>query len=221
MTVSTVDCPHFYALLKYTIMAITVIGFFNKRSEATDAVTELTGSGFYRNDIDISYGYLTTKESPAMNDSGVEDDKEHKGNAITRFFNSLFGDNSADAKKYSTISHKADSIVTVHAGSREQAEEAANILDACGAMDIDEGSLVSETYSDSMDMEANRESTGVGLTQEDLLAAGLSAEEIKSIEGIADHSLQNKVRTKSRIFDRKIDEDLRLREEHERLHRKD
>jgi hypothetical protein len=298
-------------------MAITVIGFFRERSEAENAVKQLGQSGYYRNDIDISYGSFVTSESTSISDStyrsndNTEDDsrtvvdnnlndentyrddrsKDRKGNAITRFFNSLFGDNSDDAKKYSAVSQRADSIVTVHAGNSEQAEEAANILDASGAMDIDEGDLISDTYHNVSDTYHNidsnynvdsntnveaklrreqvdinakstdlfpsdtervitkttsddgeigitesvaqqmtqqqtndsytGESTNVGLTNQDLADAGLSPEEIRSIDDSAGTNLRSRERTRSRIIERHIDDDLRLREEHDRLHRED
>jgi hypothetical protein len=299
-------------------MSITVIGFFKTRSEARDAVTQLTGAGFYRNDIDLSDSRSSTTDSSnalsrndGSTDQGTGDAgtpgpayevvetysngevtysenqpsekkyEEHKGNAITRFFDSLFGDGSDDAKKYSTASESADSIVTVHAGTREQAEEAANILDACGAMDIDEGLLVKETYRDSVGenrksgnlypnaMDGARENTtlnedvntrneewtdkrlrdepltksrrrseeisgsnlnevtNVGLTEAELAEAGLSSEEISSIKSDSPADLPpgnrfnegSRQRSRSRIFEAKVDEDVRLREEHDRIHR--
>src|SRR5688572_10264527 len=215
-------------------MANTVIGFFRDRSEAADAVTQLTRSGFDRSSIDISNGttsttdtsrcfdsdyrtndsdYRTTDSDYRTTDSSSDysgsrntsgsDRHEHKGNAITRFFNSLFGDDSDDAKRYSSVGETADSIVTVHASTREQAEEAANILDACGAMDIDEGALASQTYADSgrvsstsrtmdpyasgADMSGARmstsgvvDSTGAGLTNTDLASAGINPDDLSA-----------------------------------------
>ena len=180
-------------------MANTVIGFFNDRSEAADAVSQLTRAGFSREDIDVSNGSASTTSMSSDSGSldsdysdssstGNRDTSEHKGNAITRFFSSLFGDDSDDAKKYSDVSQSADSIVTVHASTRELAEEAANILDASGAIDIDEGALSDESYarntygqagsitgSTSGSLSDMGGSTRTSLTSSELAAAGINS----------------------------------------------
>ncbi len=139
-------------------MSITVIGFFKDRANATDAVEQLTRSGFNDGDIDVSHhasddrsgdefhtGNHTGSGAPEVYYEGTDNRKE-EGNAITRFFSSLFGNDSENAQRYTSMSEKATSIVTVHAAGTEQAEEAANILDASGAMDIDEGDLAEQTH---------------------------------------------------------------------------
>jgi len=230
-------------------MANTVIGFFKYRSEAEDAVAQLTRSGIGREYIDISNSIDTDSDSSGIHDStsgytgstmgstgstsgytgttdgtyrkdpdddSYRDRREEKGNAVTRFFNSLFGDDTDDSRKYSSLSEKADTIVTVHASSVTQAEEAANILDSCGAMDVDEGSMVNDTYaqtgaygrsselSDRSDV--NNEEEKIDVIREDLQVGKRSVE-------------TGGVRIRSRIIEKPVEENLRLREEHVRVHR--
>jgi stress response protein YsnF len=277
-------------------MANTVIGFFKNRSEAEDAVAQLTSSGINREDIDISNsidydsdssgiqgsrsdlsgstsgytgstsgytgstsgytgstsgytgstsgytgnasGYTGNASGYTRNNDDVSDRKdydddtyrerhEQKGNAVSRFFNSLFGDDSDDSRKYTSMSEKADTIVTVHTSSGTQAEEAANILDSCGAMDIDEGSMVNDTYAEanaygrSSDMsdrsdtsttsrdrrdDLNNEEERIDVMREDLQVGKRSVE-------------TGGVRIRSRIIEKPVEESLRLREEHVRIHR--
>jgi len=245
-------------------MANTVIGFFKHRSEAEDAVAQLTRSGINREDIDISNsidydsdssgiqgsrsdlsgstsGYTGSTSGYTGNNDDVSDRKdykdydddtyrerhEQKGNAVSRFFNSLFGDDSEDSRKYTSLSERADTIVTVHASSGTQAEEAANILDSCGAMDIDEGSMVNDTYAEanayggSSDMsdrsdtsttsrdrrdDLNNEEERIDVMREDLQVGKRSVE-------------TGGVRIRSRIIEKPVEESLRLREEHVRIHR--
>ncbi len=138
-------------------MANTVIGFFDTRAEAEDAVTQLTAAGITRSSIDISTAYSTSNGT--INTEGLPslDGDQKEGNALTRFFNSLFGDDTDDAKKYSDASQYADTIVTVHATSPQQAEDAADILDGAGAVNVDEryassaNYAVSSGYSSGMD----------------------------------------------------------------------
>ncbi len=130
-------------------MANTVIGFFDTRAEAEDAVNQLTAAGISRSSIDISAGYSTNNGKIDTPESTNLHGDQKEGNAITRFFNSLFGDDSDDAKKYSDVSQYTDTIVTVHAASTQQAEDAADILDSSGAVNVDERYASSGNYAAS------------------------------------------------------------------------
>lgn len=101
----------------------TVIGIFENGFEAQNAITQLKGSGFDNNRIDLS----------TRGDDN--DDNDHES-GITNFFSNLFSDHD-EASRYSEIA-KRGSIVTVHARSSEEAMRAAQILDQYGAKDFDE-----------------------------------------------------------------------------------
>lgn len=114
-------------------MEHTVVGFFDDAAEAQQAVNELVTFGIQRNQIDVSNGQLSGDNSVASAEGIGE-----KKSAIARFFNNLFGDDSDDAKKYSSVGESANTIVTVHVATEEEAEEAADILDDLGAFNVDE-----------------------------------------------------------------------------------
>jgi stress response protein YsnF len=270
-------------------MANTVIGFFKHRSEAEDAVAQLTRSGINREDIDISNsidydsdssgmqgstsgysgstsgytsstseysgstsgstgstsgytgstsgytgsasGYTGTNnddtDRTALDDDSYRERREQKGNAVSRFFNSLFGDDSDDSRKYSSMSEKADAIVTVHASSGTQAEEAANILDSCGAMDIDEGSMVNDTYAQtrayggSSDLSDRSETSNLSQDRrDDVNNEQERIDVIREDLQVGKRSVETGgVRVRSRIIEKPVEESLRLREEHVRVYR--
>jgi hypothetical protein len=193
-------------------MAQTVIGFFDNASEAQRAVEQLQSRGFSRDRIDLSRGSgstghtsttsggITNPKDPntvAVTDEGRTVDREGRNtNRITDFFNSLLGgSDDDDAGRYSHVAHRAGAIVTVHAQSNEEAERAADILDDAGAVDVDERAKQSG-YTHT------RSTEGLGDRQ--------------SISGRRDADLStgsgSSLRRRSRIIDRSIDEQRRLRD---------
>ena len=133
---------------------------------------------------------------------------ENGENGISRFFNSLFGNDSDDAKRHSNVSSRGCSIVTVHAQSSDQAERAADLLDDCGAVDVDDksteyssASASRSSESTSRDDDSNRGGTTIPRIQENL-EVGKRSEE------------RGSVRVRSRIVEKPVEEHVRLREEH-------
>jgi stress response protein YsnF len=112
---------------KHKTMANTVVGVFESAFKAEQACFELKEKGFREENIDVSR--KTGTEHPGY-------ETEHKTDNITRFFNSLFGYNNEESRRYSKYAEKG-SLVTVHAQSPEEAEFAAEILDKYG--DIETG----------------------------------------------------------------------------------
>jgi stress response protein YsnF len=191
-------------------MAQTVVGFFDNPSEAQRAVQQLESIGIPRQSIDISSGNANTNVSNSRNTNTDRSDREEE-NGITRFFKSLFGDNDDEADRYSRVAQNAQSIVTVHAQSEDQAERAADILDDCGAVDVDERAAQygyeRTGYSRDMDRDRNdREDTTIPRIEENLEVGKREVE-------------RGSVRVRSRIVERPVEETVRLREEHVRVDR--
>ncbi|HEX8460743.1 MAG TPA: general stress protein, partial [Segetibacter sp.] len=113
-------------------MAQTVIGLFDNASEAQQAVQQLTAKGFSRDQIDVSNSGAQSSSSYASTDTHTEE------GGIGHFFKSLFSDDDDSSDKYATVARRSGAIVTVHAQSADQAENAADILDDCGAVNVDE-----------------------------------------------------------------------------------
>jgi stress response protein YsnF len=183
-------------------MGQTVVGLFENEMDAQTAVQELQNLGISREHVDVSRG---SKES-----FNASSDKENE-NGITRFFKNLFGSDNDDADRYSEVSSKGYSIVTVHAQSAEQAEEAADILDDCGAVDVDEKASQYGVSSRTGNM-GNRQDIGDEKDttinrMEETLDVGKRTEE------------RGGVRVRSRIVEKPVEEHVRLREENVNVER--
>lgn len=110
-------------------MSHTVIGIFNSSGKAHDALEYLSANGFDRENLDIR-----TSEAAGLEASGS--DNVEVSDPIGDFFSGIFGPGVSEASRY-TEAGRNGTIVTVHAGSRDQADVAARILDSHGAADID------------------------------------------------------------------------------------
>ncbi|CAN5365743.1 hypothetical protein BH23BAC1_BH23BAC1_20340 [soil metagenome] len=185
-------------------MAHTVIGIFENTQNAHQAAEKLKSNGFSDNNIDIS------NHSDDQNLSR-EDDKNVQGDSISRFFNSLFGDND-ESRYYSEVSRNSQSIVTVHATSNEEAQQAVKILDEYGAVDIDEqgakyGYARSGTDKHSDTSGKSSDSTSIPIIEEDVNVG----KRVQKSGG---------ARIRSRIIEKPVEENLRLRKEKVRVERK-
>jgi stress response protein YsnF len=203
-------------------MAQTVIGMFDNSSEAQQAVEKLVSSGISRDRIDVtdkssssSSGSTGSSYSSTGSDSSTtrDHDDDHHDNAITRFFKNLFGDDDDDADKYSKVASRAKCIVTVHAQSSEEAEDAADILDDNGAVDVNEraseygygstsntGTTGTGDYTGTSDRTSNNESKKIPVIKENI---EIGKREVES----------GGARVRSRIVERPVEESIRLRQE--------
>jgi hypothetical protein len=145
-------------------MAQTVIGFFDDATEAQTAIERLERIGISRDHIDVSRGNSGITGVSGSNTGSEEinpvsgserdensvrrtsdgrtvDEAGRNTNKFTDFFNNLFGGSkNDDADRYSRVASESNTIVTVHAQSKDEAEAAADILDDAGAIDVDERS---------------------------------------------------------------------------------
>ncbi|HEY1006766.1 MAG TPA: hypothetical protein VGD92_06285 [Sphingobacteriaceae bacterium] len=108
-------------------MAKAVIGIFDSSAEAREAVRNLESRGISSDHVDIR---------ERAEETGTEEKHEGIGESISNFFSNLFG-NDDDAKNYSEVANRG-CTVTVYTDSNEEAENVADILDDCGAIDVDE-----------------------------------------------------------------------------------
>ncbi|MBD0284709.1 MAG: YsnF/AvaK domain-containing protein [Flavisolibacter sp.] len=192
-------------------MAQTVVGFFDNASEAQQAVERLQSSGISQDRIDVSSGNAGTDNVSYDTDRDDDRDRSHES-GITRFFRNLFGDDDNEAERYSRVASRSNSIVTVHAQSREEAERAADILDDCGAVDVDERSAQYASTSGRTGIDVNtRQNTG---TEE------ASIPRIEEELNVGKRTVEKGgVRVRSRIVERPVEENIRLREENVRVER--
>lgn len=166
-------------------MTQTVIGIFDSANEAQNAVDQLVSNGFTRADIDIS-------RQNTSGSANTYDDNDNHGN----FFKSLFDDKD-EASNYSKVA-RGGTLVTVHAQSKQEAEQAAGILDQYGAVDANERAM---QYGNRAGND-----TSIPVIEEHLQVG----KQVVETGG---------VRLRSRIIERPVEEQLRLREEHVHIER--
>ena len=174
----------------------TIVAIFNSADEAQDAADQLSAKGFSRDHIDLFSGRNSTPD---------EDDGE---SGISRFFKNLFGSDDDKRERYSKVA-KRGYVVTVYADSEEEAEQAAELLDNYGAIDVDEDydRNISDRRTDDIDdIDVNKNKT-IPVIEEDIR---VGKREVPT----------GGVRIRSRIVEKPVEENVRLREEHIHVERK-
>ncbi|MDQ3180380.1 MAG: YsnF/AvaK domain-containing protein, partial [Acidobacteriota bacterium] len=181
-------------------MTQTVIGLFESKTEAQAAMQELVSAGFAEENIDFSNRRY---------DETTATDTTSTGGGISGFFNSLFGDDTDEARNYSNVASDAEVILTIQTDSDERSRQIAEILDRNGAIDVDERSSQYQAgYAQSGGSSTateNRTATSGDMTipviEEDLQVGK------REVQG-------GGVRVRSRVIEKPVEETLRLREEH-------
>jgi len=205
-------------------MAQTVIGIFDNASEAQDAIDQLINDGFSRDYID-----LATRNTSDLTDRDRvrdRDDDEGFGSSVSNFFGNLFGSDD-EADKYSNVGRRG-TIVTVHAQTSDEAERAAEILDEYGAVDVDErdAEYRREYLSDDSslnavtDRDVITDRNSLDITDRSTLDSDTSLPIIEEQLQVGKREVQTGgVRLRSRIIEKPVEENLRLRVEHVRVER--
>jgi stress response protein YsnF len=189
---------------KKVVMAQTVIGIFNEKDEAREAVKELTSNGFTQSDIDVS------NESILTEDTSEREEDDTFGERVERFFRDLF-DNDDESSRYSNAARNRF-IVTVAARSSEEAMRASRILDEEGAIEVD---------GDREGMARNERSASGDFTERS--TADTDRRSIPVVEeelNVGKREIETgRVRVRSRIIEKPVEQTLRLREERVRVER--
>ncbi len=185
-------------------MTHTVVGLFEERHNAQQAVNELISKGFVKENIDLS----NRKATGSTPGSTSRDDHESLGDRISNFFSSLFDDEPETARTYSEAADDAEAILTVQAESRERAEEAQQIFDRNDAMDVDQNTnkdqrraASSGTTSAAKGHERDNSGKTIPIVEERLDVGKRTVE-------------TGGVKVRSRIVEKPVEESIRLREEH-------
>jgi stress response protein YsnF len=231
-------------------MAQTVIGIFDRSEAVQNAVERLTASGLTMDNIDISrnvdrddrsYASGTSSESgrtgSGYGDNSSDNRGDGLGDRISRFFSNLFDDDD-ETERYSTVARKG-TIISVHAETSEVAERAAEIMDECGAVDVDERANQYEISSSGAARIMSNESSGNEYDKSLRSSGSISNESSDTMRSemtdrTSDDNDTNRsipvieeelhvgkreverggMRLRSRIIERPVEESLRLREEH-------
>jgi stress response protein YsnF len=148
------------------------------------------------------------------------DRDDNDDNAVVHFFKSLFSDNDDEADRYSNVARNSRCMVTVHAGSGDEAERAADILDNCGAIDVDERAKQNSSSTTNRSGDYTHRSTHSGLdNRSNRNEATIPKMEERLNVGKRVEEGSGGVRVRSRIVERPVEEHVRLREEHVNVER--
>ena len=189
----------------------TVIGIFDTITEAQQAVAQLESAGFERDFVDVSQASASASgtSSNYTNTSGtateaVGDAAGRTSDSVGGFFSSLFGGDTDEAHTYAEVTRSGHSLVTVHVDTAEQAQRAASVLDAAGALDVDNKAAeygVSNSYTAGRAADTTTDGTRAEVIEE-TLQVGKRTEQTGG------------VRLRSRIVEKPVEASVRLREEH-------
>ena len=185
-------------------MAQTVVGIFNKTSNAQDAMDALVSKGFDRSNIDMSAGNMAANNT---NDFKLDNHEEESG--FSKFFKNLFGTDDDSADRYSNMTAKSEAVVTVYATSADEAENAADIMDDNGAVNMNMEADASG--NDAMSRKNMMDNTGDANQKISIIEENLEVGK-RTVE-------TGGMRLKSRIVEHPVEEQLRLREENVQVKR--
>lgn len=190
-------------------MKQTVIGIFDKSSEAQNAIKHLLDEGFTSNEIDVHRSREETGTDKNKTETRSKSN-EWNSDGYRNFFSNLFTDTD-EAQTYSEVASRS-SVVTVHTTSKEESETAARVLDRFGAIDVNERARQNRATGTTGTQHTNRttdrttESGSIPVIEEKMEVGKREVE-------------TGKVQLRSRIIERPVEETLRLREEHVNVER--
>ncbi|MBF9254363.1 YsnF/AvaK domain-containing protein [Pontibacter sp. 172403-2] len=183
----------------------TVIGIFDYGIDAQMAAQKLMKSGIPDNNIDLFVNGAHERTGNTTGTNTLATDRNRDNDETDNFFGSLFGDSDESTKYAEVARHGA--VLTVHAQSEEEAKRAAELLDQCGAIDVDKRA---EQYR-SMPQE----------NRADWIKSNSSIPVIEEEMEVGKREVETGgVRLRSRIVERPVEEHLRLREEHINVERR-
>jgi len=181
-------------------MTKTIVAIYNNKEQALDAKEQLLNAGVASSDIDVSAGRSNAENSH----------EEESG--ISRFFKNLFGDSDDRSERYTRVAAQGY-VVTVYTHSNEDAQRVSSLLDEYGAIDVDESyekqATDSDRYNTTNDKlvdDVNDTNRVIPIIEEDI---SIGKREVTT----------GGVRIRSRIIEKPVEENLRLREEHINIER--
>jgi uncharacterized protein (TIGR02271 family) len=117
----------------------TVIGVFDDFATAQRVAGELIQAGFSRSNVEVQSSQSYAQEA-ARGNAGLMGDtqSDSSGGVIGGFFRRLFGDDRKEEFEYYSEAVRRGSAIVSVSTDESNAEQAAEILDRNGAIDIDE-----------------------------------------------------------------------------------
>ena len=192
-------------------MVQTVIGIFNDSGNAECAVHGLMDNNFDREHIDISLPPDPAEtRGDGTDENGVLDSK------VGRYFLNVFGDTQL-AMKYATVAQRG-TVIAVLTHNYNDAVKAANILDECGALNVDEQFRVLDdgmTRSDRR-MESRAAKTELNSEPDAEISKDRSPSldsTVSSPQGVSREGIPGMVMTRSRIVHKTTGDEIHIKED--------
>lgn len=239
-------------------MAHTLAAVFDNRQDAERARDQLVSAGFDNscmrlNDsssryADASGNAASTSSLDTSTTTRSADMDEDRGfmDSVRHFFSNLFGDDHDDNEVYAEAVNRGNVVLTVQSESQDEIERAADIVEACGPLDIDEqktqwqssgwtGAAAASTAASRQSMGSmqsgagNLQASGTG-SQQRMESAGSvqrsTGDATRAIPVIEEDLKVGKrtvdrggVRVFQRVVERPVEQDVSLREEHVKVER--
>ena len=121
-------------------MNSTLVGMFDSQAAASEARSQLLAAGFGPAAVSMS-NETDTSSSTRESTAGSGGQQQEEG-VIARFFGNLFGSDDSDDQGYGQTYREAvrrgSYVVSVQASSEDELDRAERILNAAGAVDVDE-----------------------------------------------------------------------------------
>jgi uncharacterized protein (TIGR02271 family) len=199
----------------------TVIGVFEDYSKAENVARELANAGIPRDSIEVKSNFMTGAAGRS-----IEHEEHHEG-GISGFFHRLFGAEDDDTTRghYAEAVRRGNAVVCVTA-TDDQVDQAAELMNAAGAMDIDRhvenyrrtsgyerhdpnapGYSYDEAMRERQKLREGDETTSIPVVEEELQIG-------KKVVR------RGGVRVYSRVVERPVEENISLREEHVKVERR-
>lgn len=188
----------------------TVVGVFDEYRTAERVAQELTNAGFPRTSVDVQSNFRTGAAGRG------HEEGEHEGGGISGFFHRLFN-NDESGGHYAEAVRRGNSVVCVTAPA-EQIDRAVDIMNAAGAVDIDQHvERYRQTGYDQYDESAPAYSYDEAVAERDRYRTSDEGGSIPVIEEelqIGKRAVRRGgVRVYSRVVDQPVEENVELREE--------
>jgi uncharacterized protein (TIGR02271 family) len=207
-------------------MTQVVVGVFDNAAKAAQARHELVSAGFSESEVTVK----SQDTGSTGTSTGTGHDREEGG--IGGFFRSLFGMDRDDeyTGAYSEAVRRNHSVVTVDAADAAGVDRAEDILDRCGAIDIDERTEqwrkdgwtpppMQASSSGAMPEARHTEAERNRVAQTDTKGRKIPVIEEELKVGKREVR-RGGVRVFSRVSERPVEESVQLREEHARVTRR-
>ncbi|WP_276495697.1 YsnF/AvaK domain-containing protein [Pontibacter litorisediminis] len=180
----------------------TVVGIFDYGVDAQMAAQQLEKAGIPSNKIDVAVHGARDKSGGHTPQPTADRDNDSR---VGNFFNSLLG-NRNESAMYSEAARNG-SVVTVHTTSEEESRKVCQILDKAGAIDVNERASQQRGMASSSKGNWTDSKASIPVVEENL---NVGKREVET----------GGVRIRSRIIERPVEENLRLREEHVNVERR-